>query len=406
MEEKKRLMLARLSARKAEREAESAQRKAKLAETSDPHEGQATWWAKFKPTVSALEAAVARASKEHAGKGRRNKDAAQALHALAEGTSKLQELVSDGSRFLPKFDQKTAQATVKRLERAVREAKAIIVPRGKFSFGKAGEGRVRRRGARAAAAALRKENDEKAAVLAASSKVSFDYCEKTFKGERGATLRILPGELRAEKALGSGGLPAGPSKSSNSQDVALVELENCTVSIREPLKGLRAHKLTRCHVYCGPIDGSVFIEGCRQCVFHFPSRQIRIHHTYDTGFYVHVQSGPIVEDCDALRFAPYTLRYPGLEADYVASPGLSLSVNRWREVKDFKWLRAQHSPHWSLIPEAERTATTRTDDFKVCKGMDTLSLKSAIGDETDLAGGRQHGPQYGRLHHSGDDPGV
>ena len=28
--------------------------------------------------------------------------------------------------------------------------------------------------------------------------------------------------------------------------------------------------------------------------------------------------------------------------------------NMWDQVDDFKWLRAEHSPNWSVLPEVER----------------------------------------------------
>lgn len=28
--------------------------------------------------------------------------------------------------------------------------------------------------------------------------------------------------------------------------------------------------------------------------------------------------------------------------------------NKWNQVNDFHWLRAEPSPHWSMIPETER----------------------------------------------------
>lgn len=38
--------------------------------------------------------------------------------------------------------------------------------------------------------------------------------------------------------------------------------------------------------------------------------QLRIHESRDVDFYVLVASGPIIEDCGGLRFAPAGLRYP------------------------------------------------------------------------------------------------
>jgi hypothetical protein len=32
----------------------------------------------------------------------------------------------------------------------------------------------------------------------------------------------------------------------------------------------------------------------------------------------------------------------------------SLVTNQWDQVDDFKWLKAEHSPNWSIVPEEER----------------------------------------------------
>jgi hypothetical protein len=29
-------------------------------------------------------------------------------------------------------------------------------------------------------------------------------------------------------------------------------------------------------------------------------------------------------------------------------------INHWDQVDDFKWLKAEHSPNWSTLPEEER----------------------------------------------------
>jgi hypothetical protein len=31
-----------------------------------------------------------------------------------------------------------------------------------------------------------------------------------------------------------------------------------------------------------------------------------------------------------------------------------LVQNQWNQVDDFKWLKAEHSPNWSIIPEEQR----------------------------------------------------
>jgi hypothetical protein len=68
-----------------------------------------------------------------------------------------------------------------------------------------------------------------------------------------------------------------------------------------------------------------------------------------------MRSGPIVEDCSGLRFAPYALEYPGLEQE-LKDADLSQEAcgEMWTQVQDFKWLRQQQSPNWCILPEGDR----------------------------------------------------
>jgi Tubulin binding cofactor C len=67
------------------------------------------------------------------------------------------------------------------------------------------------------------------------------------------------------------------------------------------LDALRLRGLSHCTVYCGPVRGSVYVEDCSDCTIVVACRQLRIHTTYRTDMYVHTLSGPIIEDCNAIR---------------------------------------------------------------------------------------------------------
>jgi hypothetical protein len=43
-----------------------------------------------------------------------------------------------------------------------------------------------------------------------------------------------------------------------------------------------------------------------------------------------------------------------LEAELQLPPALPLAAQPWRDVKDFLWHKTQQSPHWSMLPAAER----------------------------------------------------
>lgn len=49
---------------------------------------------------------------------------------------------------------------------------------------------------------------------------------------------------------------------------------------------------------------------CPSLFLPFGCVQLRIHDSQRVNFYVHVASGPIIEDCTGLRFAPSELGYP------------------------------------------------------------------------------------------------
>ncbi|WMV12366.1 hypothetical protein MTR67_005751 [Solanum verrucosum] len=89
-------------------------------------------------------------------------------------------------------------------------------------------------------------------------------------------------------------------------------------------------------VYVGPVFGSVLIEEVTNCVFVMASHQIRIHQAKKCDFYLRVRSRPIIEDSDGVRFAPYCLKYEGIEKD-LEEANLGEETGNWSKVDDFKW---------------------------------------------------------------------
>jgi len=71
-----------------------------------------------------------------------------------------------------------------------------------------------------------------------------------------------------------------------------------------------------------------------------------MHDCKNVDIYLQCSSRPIIEDCSNIRFAP-------IPECYTTSTGTS-SQNQWDHVDDFKWLKAEHSPNWSILPENER----------------------------------------------------
>ena len=119
-----------------------------------------------------------------------------------------------------------------------------------------------------------------------------------------------------------------------------------TISIK-PSSSIFLSDLTDCKVLIKPLDGSVFIKSCTSCTFVVAARQLRVHNTKLSSFYLHCSSEPIIEDCSEVSFAPYNWNFEN-KSELFASTTLTAETDKWNLVNDFKWLKSQQSPNWFL----------------------------------------------------------
>lgn len=144
-------------------------------------------------------------------------------------------------------------------------------------------------------------------------------------------------------------------------EFTLSDLDSCEVKLIGCINALFVNRLRNCRVYTGPVIGSILLEEVENCVFVLASHQIRIHNAKGCDFYLRVRSRPIIEYCGGVRFAPYCLRYVGIEED-LTEAGLEEENENWGNVDDFKWLRAVKSPNWSVLEESERIGCVEIED--------------------------------------------
>lgn len=99
-------------------------------------------------------------------------------------------------------------------------------------------------------------------------------------------------------------------------------------------------------VILGRVNGPIHITALQDCVVVVACRQFRMHDCHNVDIYLECGSHPIIEDCDRIRFAPLpqTLKIDAGSKDN----------DYWGKVRDFKWLKAEASPHWTIKPESER----------------------------------------------------
>ena len=241
---------------------------------------------------------------------------------------KLQKFFSDSTYFLTSHDVSKSQETLNQLQLAIQEKREEYMPKKKFAF----------RGKKKAAAVASTTTSNATKAKSAAKEVTVSLNECNFSDQSSKEL-------------------SKPREEINNKDVALARLDNCTVKLFGSPSALIVDKLTKCTVLCGPVSGSVFVDNCVDCTFVVGCQQMRIHHTTSSHFYLHVTSRAIIEDCNQVQFAPYTLNYSGLQGDFELS-GLNQKSNNWDDIDDFNWLASdRHSPNWSLLPESDRKST-------------------------------------------------
>lgn len=296
----------------------------------------------------------------------------EALEAEEGRLKALSAKVAKASSWLPPFDSKRAIREAKELDEALAEVRKKVAPRRKFGFK-----------ARQAASRTTSATEGSTAAIKAAAKTTSPTEVETQK-----TLAVKEAVSTHRGFFGQRGeVLVWDEPEDPSSELHLADLEDCVVFAPGTLGALRLKNVRNCDVFAGAVTGSAFIVNVKNSKLRLGARQLRIHDTYDTDFYVAVNSGPIIEDCDGCRFASYAAKWHQLDTDEdKATPRQVPTMptgQAWRDVQDFKWLKAQHSPHWSLLPDAEYQTTHRNQtarDKAAYLGLDLLQAETA--DET------------------------
>ncbi|RPA79789.1 hypothetical protein BJ508DRAFT_363018 [Ascobolus immersus RN42] len=96
-----------------------------------------------------------------------------------------------------------------------------------------------------------------------------------------------------------------------------------------------------------PINGPVHFTNIHDCVIALPLvRQLRLHDSSNLKILLWCGSQPIVEGVKGIQFG----RCPSALKKHVKDlPDEAL--NKYDQVQDFKWLKAEKSPNWDLVDE-------------------------------------------------------
>ncbi|CAB4409003.1 unnamed protein product [Rhizophagus irregularis] len=260
----------------------------------------------------------------------------------------LEKKATDAMIYLPSYDQRQSILQIRALVEELNTKKAEIAPKSKFSF------KSRKPNATNGSGERVNETENKQNIIKATlSTTTTSTISKTISNENFQMITLNNKQnfyLTVDSYLSP---PSSTDDSTKTMDFHLSSLQNCFINLVSKnviIGAIHIKGLKNCVLLAGPVYSSILIHDCENCVFVVACHQFRMHTSKQMNIYLHVTSHPIIEDCDKIKFAPYTLSIPGLDKMFEAAK-LDQKTNKYDTVEDFNWLRQQASPHWDLLEE-------------------------------------------------------
>ncbi|KAJ9148598.1 Tubulin-specific chaperone C [Pleurostoma richardsiae] len=313
----------------------------------------------FQAAVTSIQEQISQLSSIAVAGGERQ----DAIENILAGISRLSNEVSDASDYVPAYDQRLYSEAVKALREQLDEETAKLAPKkSRFQFKprvenpSSSEPRkddprlMLSRPDQGASSTGSQDEADSLGALPSFKNYNEEMARPTAKGIR------KPSFSNAKNIAITGHtglhiiLPSTASHATSSG--SLTDLKGCVVDMSvptargAPFAGLAVKNIDKSLIIAGHVDGPAHITGVRDSVVVVAARQVRIHECKNVDIYLYCTSHPIIEDCSGMRFAP-------LPACYAAA-GIEPDKNQWDQVDDFKWLKAEHSPHWQVLPKEER----------------------------------------------------
>lgn len=329
-----------------ERKRRAEIRKAIKTATTDPRENAeeflATHEAGCRACVLAMRALVAGASAgtAHAEdeETEKRRDALMAVNADARA---LDRALAEASYYLTAYDARARGRAMAELREEYERCAAVVTPRARFRF------KSRGREARANASA----NDAQKADGPSSERRSSEGGgggggdADVNETDDGPGVRDRVGETVVIRDV------------DESDDFVLERCADCEIVLLGCARALRAYDLRRCRIYVACVAGSAHVENLVDCIVCVAARQLRVHAARRVRFHVRTSSRPIVEDSRDVGFAPLVVPTDhAFVQETLKARGFDQDTGAWKNVDDFKWLKASQSPNWRLLEENEYRA--------------------------------------------------
>lgn len=141
----------------------------------------------------------------------------------------------------------------------------------------------------------------------------------------------------------------------NGADFKLRNNKNCEIYILDWSKGMYIDDCENCKIFCGPIDGSIFIRGSKNCQISLIARQLRFRSCENIKVFTYCPSDPAVESSFNIYFAPFNAFFPNLKELFIKGEFKKEEKNHIDTPYDFTPSEelGGGAPHFLQLPEEE-----------------------------------------------------
>ncbi|CED84308.1 Beta-tubulin folding cofactor C [Phaffia rhodozyma] len=245
----------------------------------------------------------------------------------------LKRTIVVASDYIPKYDQRNAEAKIKELETEFESKRTASAPKSKFSF-------------------------KKQPKPMRSTGLVSDVSRPTESVETPLSAISIPSTDVSIHRLTSQYITL-PTISADGFGLSLFDLTRCVIDLfpsnerssTNPSKitALHIKNLKQCVLIAPILEGSIMISDCAQCVLILGGWQFRMHTSSDCKVFIHSAPGsstPIIEGCRSIRFGSYLIN----DRDPLGS-------QQSLKVLDFSHPNPTvPSPNWSILSVEEERA--------------------------------------------------
>ncbi|KAI9738363.1 MAG: hypothetical protein M1834_008866 [Cirrosporium novae-zelandiae] len=321
---------------------------------------------------------------------------ADAIDHCIAGIAHLSNEVKAASFYLPAYDQRTYVEAIKALSEKLADTRASITPRTKFSFKTArkqpsaislndaaemAQDQNRRLpgyqpSAQSSSSASSSymptptSEDDGTVIVGETNDVTAGTTSNASNKEVVPEITISNSSSISIKDQSNSHIVLPSSVFENQSSGSITNLKSCVADISvattssSPLATLTVQNIQQSLLICGQVDGAIHITNTEDSVIVVACRQFRMHQCNNVTVYLLCGSRPIIEDCKGIKFA----KLPGYFTSQLTKPP---TRNLYDQVDDFKWLKAEHSPNWSLLEPQNAVIDS------IWKGVDQTSSSEA-----------------------------